>query len=125
MSSQFHPRKQPIPPDPKNWKPHTEDKSWIFISQAIDEYGLDPYEFRILAHVARRAGKDICYASQETIANACGINKRKVMKALQTLCDVGIIKKTRTGRSNHYTLQESGKWEHPSKLQALRSLQKQ
>lgn len=125
MPRQFHPRKQPQPPDPKKWKPHDKE-SWIFISQAIDTYGLNPYEFRVLAHVARRAGnKGVCNASQETISNACGIGKRNVMEALKTLCSVGILSKTRTGRSNHYKLQKSSEWANPSKLQEIRAKQTQ
>ena len=114
-------RKTPKPADHEKWKPHGKD-SWIFISNAIDTYGLDPYEFRILAHVARRAGKTVCNASQETIAEACGINKRKVMSVLMTLCELKILKKVKsTGRSNHYKLQASKNWEPPSKLQEIRA----
>lgn len=121
MSSQHYPRRQPKPADPKTWKAHPDEQNWIFVSQAIDTYGLDPYEFRVLAHVARRAGKTACTASQDTIADACGINKRKVMKALQILCDAGILSKTRTGRTNHYSLQKSSQWKPPSELRREKS----
>jgi predicted transcriptional regulator len=118
-------RKAPKPADDKNWKPH-DSESWIFISNAIDTYGLDPYEFRVLAHVARRAGQGTCNASQETIANSCGINKRRVMASLQTLCTLKILKKVKsTGRSNHYKLQPSSQWERPTKLQEIKAKAKQ
>ena len=113
-------RKTPKPADEK-WKPH-DNESWVFISNTLDTYGLDPYEFRVLAHVARRAGSGVCSANQDTIANACGINKRRVMASLQTLCKLKILKKVKsTGRSNHYKLQTSDQWEHPTKLQEMRA----
>lgn len=123
MTGKHYPRKTPKLADSEAWKSHDSD-SWIFVSQAIDTYGLDPYEFRILAHVARRAGKGVCSASQRTIADSCGINQRKVMRALQILCAVGILTKTVTGRTNHYKLQESSKWQKPAKLQELREQNK-
>jgi Helix-turn-helix domain len=119
MTGKHYPRKTPKPVDPERWKPH-DNESWIFISQSIDTYGLSPDEFRVLAHVARRAGKGDCNASQKTIADSCGINQRRVMRALQTLCVVEILTKTVTGRTNRYKLQESSKWKTPDKLQELR-----
>ncbi|RCJ21076.1 hypothetical protein A6770_30875 [Nostoc minutum NIES-26] len=120
------PRKKPKVTD--KWEPHKRDldedkeNQWIFISKALDTYGLDVYEFRVLAHVARRAGpKGMCNASQATIADCCGINQRKVMQALETLCQVKILNKTKTGRANHYKLNTSSKWEHPEKLEEFRS----
>lgn len=133
MVKQFYPRRKPEPPNVKGWKPHkkadaeTYDNDWIFISSALDEYGLDPYEFRILAHVARRAksskkgSPEVCFASQSSMANICGINKRKVGQVLKTLCDAGILSVVRTGRTNRYTLQTSDKWARPEKLQEIRS----
>jgi Helix-turn-helix domain len=119
------PRRKPKVADTEKWTPHKldEDKEnrWIFISQALDTYGLDVYEFRVLAHVARRAGKKACTASQTTIADCCGINKRKVMRALETLCEAKILDKTKTGRANHYKLNTSSKWERPEKLEECRS----
>ena len=120
MTGKHYPRKTPRVPEPDKWKPH-DNESWIFISQAIDTYGLDPYEFRVLAHVARRAGKGDCNASQDTIANSCGINKRKVMQALKLLCEVGILANTVTGRTNQYKLRDSSKWQKPEVLQALKA----
>lgn len=126
MTQEKRPRKKPKAADAEKWKPHKHDEdkenSWIFISHALDTYGLDIYEFRVLAHVARRAGKGgVCNASQTTIADCCGIHKRKVMRALETLCEAKILEKTKTGRANHYKLNISNKWERPEKLEECRS----
>ncbi len=112
-------RKQPKTADPA-WKAH-ENESWIFISNAIDTYGLNVYEFRVLAHVARRAStKGFCTASQKTIADYCGMNTRKVMEALKLLCAANILEVTKTGRANKYKLKKSQEWLHPVALSALR-----
>jgi RIO-like serine/threonine protein kinase len=104
------------------WTAHGEEKNPIFISKAVDDYGLDPYEFRVFAHVARRAnGSDgYCNASQDKMADICGINKRKVADSLKTLCELNILKKKTTGRTNTYTLQKSTDWYSPVYLQAMR-----
>jgi Helix-turn-helix domain len=128
MTQGKRPRKKPKVTDINNWEPHKFDldeekeNRWIFISKALDTYGLDVYEFRVLAHVGRRAGpKGVCNASQATIADCCGINQRKVMQALETLCQAKILEKTKTGRANHYKLNTSSKWERPEKLEEFRS----
>lgn len=33
------------------------------VSPFLDEYGLDPMEYRLYSHIVRRAGKDGCFES--------------------------------------------------------------
>ncbi|MFK8185573.1 MAG: helix-turn-helix domain-containing protein [Phormidesmis sp.] len=126
MATTSH-NKRKTPKVISNWEPHQEKyddgkpKNWIFVSRAIDTYGLNPTEFRVLAHVARRAGAKGSFASLPTMADECGISERRVSKALKVLCETGILHKTMTGRSNRYDLEsDSSKWIHPSELAGIR-----
>lgn len=117
-------RTQPSSPAPsKNWKPPTETNRPIFIHSAIDEYGLNLYEFRVLAHVARREGKTRgCDAAQARMAQVCGMSQRKVLEVLQVLCDARLIckNKAQNKRTNSYRLNPPSKWRHPKELEDIR-----
>ncbi|MFE1748863.1 helix-turn-helix domain-containing protein [Coleofasciculus sp. H7-2] len=117
------PRRQKHPKSPKNWRPPPDDKGTILVRRELDEYGLNIYEFRVLAHVARRESKaEGCYASQAQMAEVCGISQRTVLQALKTLCQAGILRKEKNekGRTNVYRLNEGSKWKHPSELEKIR-----
>ena len=73
----------------------------------IDDYGLKPSEFRVLAHVARRCGdKDkggSCYESLPKMAKICGLRRATIQAALKYLECVGFItKQERSGQSTIY-----------------------
>ncbi len=115
------------PKSNENWKPHPGDKDAIFVSRAIDEYGLNLYEFRILAHVSRRAGpKSGCFASQKKMAESCGMSQRMVLEVLRVLCEAGILRKEKspTRRTNTYRLNPGSKWKHPKELDNIRQRRK-
>jgi DNA-binding MarR family transcriptional regulator len=115
-------RKNPEPA--KNWKrPTDDDKRPIFVHSALDEYGLNLYEFRILAHVARREGKKRgCDAAQAKMAKVCGMGQRTVLEVLAVLCEAQILRKEKTDgrRTNTYRLNPASQWKHPSELDAIR-----
>jgi hypothetical protein len=82
---------------PKKWKPPEDDKkSVIFVRSELDDYGLDVYEFRVLAHVARqeernKLGKSKgCYARQKTIAETCLNPRQKVWLLVSLLKGVAV-----------------------------------
>lgn len=111
----------------KSWKPGPDDKTPIFIRSELDDYGLDVYEFRILAHIARREGKKLdgknkgCFAKQKTIAEVCGMSHRKAQDALRVLHEVGLIEKEeRQGSTNVYRLAFPSQWKHPASLDEIR-----
>jgi DNA-binding MarR family transcriptional regulator len=113
-------------PEPaKNWKrPTDDDKRPLFVHSALDEYGLNLYEFRILAHVARRESKNRgCDAAQGKMAKVCGMSQRMVLEVLAVLCDAGILRKEKADgrRTNSYRLNPPSNWEHPSKLDEIRN----
>lgn len=115
----------------KNWKRPEDDKSVIFVRSELDEYGLDVYEFRVLAHVARREGKGKntpgkgCFAKQKTIAQVCGMSHRKAQDVLRVLYHAGFLEKEpQTGSTNIYRLAPPSQWKDPSVLPILRKKSK-
>jgi len=43
----------------------------LFVRREIDDYGLDPYEFRIYARITRRSGNGQAWESLAYMASAC------------------------------------------------------
>lgn len=83
-------------------KSKTPIKTVIFVNLLLDEAGLDPYEFRILAHIARRGN---CFASLAKIAETCQMSVRKAQYALKALYEKGyIVKESRPGHTDKYQL---------------------
>lgn len=112
------------PKPKKNWKPPPDDKRVIFVRGELDDYGLNLYEFRVLAHVARRESPERgCDASQAKIAAACGISQRMVLETLRVLCEAGLIRKDKAPgkRTNSYRVNPGNEWKHPSQLEAIRN----
>ncbi len=124
-------RISPNPKRSKKWDPPADDKQPLFVHKALDDYGLDLYEFRVLAHVVRREGKVQgrddkvrgCDEAQGNMAPICGMSQRKVWEALRVLCEAGIIRKEKIKgkRTNTYRLNEGSKWKHPSELEKIRN----
>lgn len=109
------------------WKHPPDDKKPIFLRSELDDYGLDVYEFRVLAHISRRQGKGKdnkpkgCYAKQKTIAKTCNMSPRKAQDVLRVLCGAGLIeRKEREGTTNIYMLAPASQWKHPSELEKIR-----
>lgn len=85
-----------------------KERQKITVFKEVDELGLDPYEFRVYGHIARR-GK--CFASLEKIAATCCMSVRMVQYALKVLEEAGLIQKEeRKGRANQFTLTSPSKW---------------
>jgi hypothetical protein len=77
-------------------------KKAIFVHSALDQVGLDVYEFRLLGHIARRGS---CFASLATTADLCKMSVRKAQSTLKSLEKRGFIeKKQRLGRTDVYKL---------------------
>lgn len=85
-----------------------KERPKIYVSMAVDDLGLDPYEFRIYGHIARRGN---CFASLKTIAETCRMSVRKAQYALNVLEGVGLIeKKKKKGRASNFTLAPPSRW---------------
>jgi DNA-binding MarR family transcriptional regulator len=116
----------------KKWnRPEDDSKTMLFVHSALDEYGLDVYEFRVLAHVARRDGKSTkgagrgCFAKQRNIADACGISHRKAQGVLGILYAAGLLEKeTQKGSTNIYRVAPPSRWKEPGELTKIRRQRK-
>ena len=109
------------------WNPPPDDKASIFLRSELDDYGLDVYEFRVLAHIARRQGKGknnttgSCFAKQKTIAETCQMSHRKAQDVLRVLCGAGLVERQeRDGTTNLYRIAPPSQWQPPSLLPEIR-----
>jgi DNA-binding transcriptional ArsR family regulator len=108
------------PKDTKDGRP----ESVMFVHQFLDEYDLDPFEFRIYAHVVRRTGgktdKEF-FASLTKTADICQISVRKIQQALKFLYEAGFLDKVkREGRTDIYKLTPTIKWVDKNDLAEIR-----
>jgi hypothetical protein len=112
------------PKPKKNWTPPPDDKKALFVRGELDDYGLNLYEFRVLAHVARRESPERgCDASQAKMAAVCGMSQRMVLEVLRVLCDAGILRKEKADgkRTNSYRVNPGSQWKQPSHLEGIRN----
>jgi DNA-binding transcriptional ArsR family regulator len=93
----------------------------LFVKSEIDDYGLDPYEFRLYAHIARRAGRGEAWESIPNMARACQMSISRARKALQLLEAAGLIESVeRPGYTTIRRLTPKHKWVHPQRLEVIR-----
>ena len=78
-----------------------------FIPSSLDNYGLDPFEFRIYCHIVMRARftEDIA-----TVAAKCRIDLKLAKKALNFLESQGLISVEETAESRSITLRDREDW---------------
>lgn len=99
-------------------------RSPINVNSRLDDFGLDPYEFRVYSHVARRAGKfGECFSSVEDMADVCKMSPRKVRYTLKFLCEAGLLleEKKAKRRTINYRLTSMEAWAESQDLDAIRS----
>lgn len=105
-------------------KANTRPDSVMFVHNVLDEYGLDPYEFRIYAHAVRRTGGKLngeYFASLTKTAEICQMSVRKAQYALKFLCEAGFLtQEKRKGRTDVYRMTHSRDWVKPEKLEEIR-----
>lgn len=83
----------------------------LFVSDRIDELGLDVYEFRVLAHLISRCkkGTRTCWPGIRGIAKKCRMCKNTVERAIGSLEHRGLIEvERRAGGVNVYALEIVG-----------------
>lgn len=87
-----------------------------FIPSFLDDYGLDPYEFRIYAHILRRAGGGRCWESIPNMARHCRMNEKTARRAVKRLLTLGMIAScVRQGATTEYTVTNPKQWATPTK----------
>jgi hypothetical protein len=93
-----------------------------FIPRDLDDYGLDPFEFRVYARIVRRAGgAEGHYESAAHVAQAIGCGARKVREAYELLTLARLVRREkRPGRTDKFTLRPAAEWAAPATLDTLR-----
>ena len=98
--------------------------SVAFIHNYLDEYSLDPYEFRLYAHVVRRTGgkpEGVCFASLKKIAQTCKMSTRKAQQAMQVLIKANLVSQNkRGGRTDEYRVKPASEWAPRQQLDEIR-----
>jgi len=116
-------------PQPTDKNPKNDLPPLPLVHSDLDEYGLDPYEFRLYAHVVRRTGGKLhgeCFAKLKKTAEICHMSVRKAQYALKTLCDAGLIlKEQRRGRTDVYRLTPKSNWKPKEELKQIRQKAKE
>ena len=98
---------------------------WLpFVPAVLDDFPLDPYEFRVLARIARRQdgpnGRG-CDESNARTGRECGISESRVRDAKAMLVAAGLVRvETRNGRPNVYRLAPPDEWCAPDEVAPLR-----
>lgn len=90
----------------------------ISLDSKLDDYGLDPYEFRIYVRIARRASLGQAWESESNMAIACRMSVDKVKHSLQTLIAHNLIhRESRSGATVIYRLTSSKSWLPPIQVE--------
>ena len=83
----------------------TEGFNCIFIRSDLDDAGLTPYEFRVYAHLSRRASYGVAFPSKRSMAETCRISVGAVKRCLRVLLSRGMItRQLRDQKSSLYTV---------------------
>ena len=94
----------------------------VFIPGFFDDYPLESSEFRLYAHIQRRAGVSGCFESIPKMAKHCYMALKTAKNAIKLLLAAGMIEiQERIGTTNIYTLTLPSSWVSPDQVQLLRS----
>lgn len=109
-------------------KPNSFPSSVAFIHNVLDEYGLDPYEFRLYAHIVRRTGgktEGVCFASLRKTAEICKMSMRKAQQAIKVLIQANLVTQNkRRGRTDEYRVTPVSDWVSKDQLDKIRKIVK-
>ncbi len=83
----------------------------LYVHSELDDYGLTAHEFRLYAHLARRAGKDGAWPSVDSMAEKCRMNRDTVYRCLKRLKELNLVRSIeRPGTTNVYVLTARSQW---------------
>jgi len=83
----------------------------IFIHSSLDDAGLTPQEFRLFAHLSRRAGSGEAWASAASMATACRMHQDTVWAALNELERRRmVVREARPGKTTLIRLTKPSDW---------------
>jgi len=106
-----------------NSKPLPNNAIWVH--SALDDLGLTPAEFRVYAHLSRRAGNGVAWPAIASIAKVCRLSRKTAIAAFNNLVRRGLLQIERGGgaATNHYRLIQIGNWPKPAREQCNPSTQ--
>lgn len=100
-----------------------EQELGLFVKSDFDDYGLNPYEFRIYARIVRRAGRSDAWESIPNMAKACMMSESRARRAIQVLEAARLIESLeRSGYSALRRLTPKSVWVQPDQLSAIRAM---
>lgn len=83
----------------------------IFIHSSLDDAGLTPQEFRLFAHLSRRAGEGVAFAAAASMAKACRMHPDTIWSALAELERRNmVVRETRPGKTTRIRLTKPSDW---------------
>lgn len=95
-----------------------------FNHSTLDDYGLDPWEFRLYMRVRRRedsASSRGCDESVPRMAEGCGMSERRAQLALRVLVRTGLLKaQERVGATTIYRTTQPDAWTPPDQVDDIR-----
>ncbi|MBW4641219.1 MAG: helix-turn-helix domain-containing protein [Gloeocapsa sp. UFS-A4-WI-NPMV-4B04] len=95
----------------------------LFVKSDFDDYGLNPYEFRIYARIVRRAGRSDAWESIPNMAKACMMSESRARRALQVLEAARLIESIeRSGYSALRRPTPKSVWANPDQLSTIRAM---
>jgi DNA-binding MarR family transcriptional regulator len=93
----------------------TEGFNAIFIHSSLDDAGLTTQEFRVFAHISRRAGSGRAWAGNKSMSEICQISHNTIDKCLSRLEGMRMVTRMRRpGKTTIYTITPPGQWVIPT-----------
>jgi len=94
----------------------------IVVPSYLDDYGLDPYEYRLYSHIVRRAGKNGCFESIPNMARHCLMSEKTLRSSLRVLLNAGMVgvAESKAGKSVVYEVTQQEKWVASDVLEIIR-----
>lgn len=93
------------------------------IPSFLDDYPLDPFEFRLFARIQRRAGKKDCFESLPNMAKGCHMSLSKARIAFRVLTNCGLITvqdRSKEGKTYLCALNPVNHWASPASVESIR-----
>lgn len=89
----------------------TRGSNTIFIHSSLDDAGLTPQQFRVFAHISRRASDGDCWAGVDGMAKVCKMNSDTLRDALKVLFERNMVTKTeRPGKTTVWRIPPPSFW---------------
>lgn len=89
----------------------TRDIGAIFVHSEVDDAALTPIEFRVYAHLARRAGAQGAYPGIDSMCRVCQVGPSTIIRSIRELERRRMITVHRTeGQRNRYVLTRRSSW---------------